>query len=176
MFVTTTTRGSVRTRLVALTFCTVSQPPQPIAIVHLVHSHFPADPRVNREARAAAATGARVAVIALRGPGERPVERIGAITVIRFAGDKSRGGAISYVREYVEFALRCRRLLARRRALQHVRLVHVHTLPDFLVWAARPAQRRGARVILDLHEIFPEFTAATYPSVLGRTAAALARV
>src|SRR2546428_7706351 len=187
MFVTTRTRRSVRTRLAALgragcrrgwaplSFCTVSPPPQPIAIVHLVHSSFPADSRVKREALAAVAAGGRVAVIAVRGPGERAVERVGAVTVIRVPGSRSRGGPISYLREYAEFALRCRRLLARQRALARVRVVHVHTLPDFLVWAARPAQRRGARVILDLHEIFPEFTAAKYPDGFGRIAATLAR-
>jgi glycosyltransferase involved in cell wall biosynthesis len=51
-----------------------------------------------------------------------------------------------------------------------VRIVHVHTLPDFLIWAATPARRRGARTILDLHEIFPEFALAKYPGPLGRIA------
>src|SRR6185295_18786861 len=88
--------------------------------------------------------------------------------VIRVPGTKSRGEPIAYLREYGEFVWRCRQLLARHRAFADVRVVHVHTLPDFLIWAARPAQRRGARVILDLHEIFPEFAATKY-----RVAAAL---
>ena len=49
------------------------------------------------------------------------------------------------------------------------------TLPDFLIWAATPARRRGARVILDLHEIFPEFTTSKYPGLPGRVARRLAR-
>jgi len=147
----------------------------PIEIVHLAYTSFPADTRVKREAFAAAATGRRVAVVALRGPGERAVERLGAVTVIRVPGRKSRGGPVSYLREYVDFTLRCLDLLARHPRLAHARLVHVHTLPDLLVWAARPAQRRGARVILDLHEIFPEFTRAKYPGILGGVAARAAR-
>jgi len=147
----------------------------PLEIVHLAYTTFPADTRVKREAYAAAAIGRRVAVIAVRGPGEPAVERLGAVTVIRVPGRKSRGGPISYLREYADFTLRCRDLLARHPRLAHARLVHVHTLPDFLVWAARPAQRRGARVILDLHEIFPEFTRAKYPGLLGDLAARAAR-
>jgi glycosyltransferase involved in cell wall biosynthesis len=103
------------------------------------------------------------------------VERLGVVTVIRVPGHKARGGPISYLREYAGFTLRCRDLLARHPRLAHARLVHVHTLPDVLVWAAHPAQRRGARVILDLHEIFPEFTRAKYPGLLGGVAARAAR-
>jgi glycosyltransferase involved in cell wall biosynthesis len=146
-----------------------------LEIVHLAYTSFPADTRLKREVLAAAATGRRVAVIVLRGPGERAVERLGPVVVIRVQGRKSRGGPASYLREYMDFTLRCRSLLRRHRWLSRVRVVHVHTLPDFLVWAAGPAQRRGARVILDLHEIFPEFTRAKYPGLLGGMAARVAR-
>jgi glycosyltransferase involved in cell wall biosynthesis len=147
---------------------------QPIEIVHLAHTHFPSDTRVKREAFAAAAAR-RVAVIVLRGPGERAVERLGPLVVVRVPGRKSRGGPASYLREYVEFTVRCRSLLERHRSFSRVRVVHVHTLPDFLVWAAYPAQRRGARVILDLHEILPEFTRAKYAGLFGGVAARAAR-
>ena len=36
-------------------------------------------------------------------------------------------------------------------------LVHVHNIPDFLIFSAWPAKRRGARLILDIHDIVPEF-------------------
>jgi glycosyltransferase involved in cell wall biosynthesis len=71
--------------------------------------------------------------------------------------------------------LRCRRLIATHPALAHVKVVHVHTLPDFLMWAALPARRRGARIVFDMHEIFPEFARAKYPGFLGATISALAR-
>jgi len=146
----------------------------PIEIVHLAYTHFPADTRVKREALAAAATGRRVAVIALRGPGERAVERLGPLTAIRVPGRKSRGGPASYLREYLDFTFRCRWLLRRHPRLSRVQIVHVHTLPDFLVWAAPPATDHGARVILDLHEVFPEFVLAKYRSA-GRIVAPVAQ-
>jgi glycosyltransferase involved in cell wall biosynthesis len=146
-----------------------------IDIVHLAYTVFPADTRVKREALAAASTGRSVAVVALRAEGQPEVEAIGPVTVVRLPGGKSRAGPLRYVAEYVSFTWRCRRLLARDSRFRHVRLVHVHTLPDFLAWSAAPAQRRGARLILDLHEIFPEFTAVKYPGFPGRIAAAFAR-
>jgi len=148
---------------------------QPIEILHLAYTYFPADTRVKREVEALQATGRRLAVIALRGPNERPIERWNGVTIVRVPGRKSRGGVGSYVGEYGAFVLRCRRLVARHAAFSHVRIVHVHTLPDFLLWAALPARDRGARLVFDMHEIFPEFVRSKFPGTLGRPIAALAQ-
>ena len=147
-----------------------------VDIVHLAHSYFPADPRVKREALAAASTGRTVCVVALRGPGQAAEEEMDALQVLRLPGTKTRGGPFTYLSEYLAFIWRCRRLLARDLRFRRVRIVHVHTLPDFLVWAATPARRRGARIILDLHEIFPEFTASKFPGAAGRLAGAVAKL
>src|SRR5438128_1264555 len=149
--------------------------PAAIEIVHLAFAHFPADTRVKREALAARATGRRVAVVALQDAGRPLEEDCAGVTVVRLPGQKSRAGPLAYALEYAAFTWRCRRLLARDPRFAAVRVVHVHALPDFLVWAAAPAQRRGARLILDLHEIFPEFTASRYSGVVGRLGSALAR-
>lgn len=146
-----------------------------IEIAHIAYTLFPADTRVKREALAATRTGRRVAVVALRGPGQPGEEVMDSLTVIRLPGQKSRGGPFSYLAEYASFVWRCQRLLATDPRFAGVGVVHVHTLPDFLIWAAAPARRRGARIILDLHEIFPEFAAAKYPGALGRAAAWIAR-
>lgn len=147
----------------------------PIEIVHLAYAFFPADVRVRREALAVSETGRRVAVIALRGPGARSVERYGALTVVRVPGRKSRGGFLSYLLEYLAFVARCRRLLARHPRLRQVRLVHVHTLPDFLVWAATPARRRGAKLVFDMHEIAPEFVQSKVHGLAAGLGMAVAR-
>ena len=147
----------------------------PIEILHLAYATFPADPRVRREALAARDTGRRVAVVALRSPGAPPVQRQDGLTVIRLPGRKSRGGFIPYLLQYAAFVWRCRRLVARHPRLRHVQLVHVHTLPDFLMWAATPARRRGAKLVFDMHEIFPEFVQCKFRGLAGRAAAAIAR-
>src|SRR5207237_4123586 len=110
---------------------------------HTASSRFPADTRVKREVEALAATGRRLGVIALRARGEAAVERWRGVTIVRVPGRKSRGAVGTYVVEYGSFVWRCRRLVACHPAFANVRVVHVHTLPDFLLWAALPAQRRG---------------------------------
>jgi glycosyltransferase involved in cell wall biosynthesis len=147
-----------------------------VDIIHLAHSFFPADTRVKREALAGAAIGLTVCVVVLRGPGQAAEEEMDGLQVLRLPGTKSRGGPLTYVGEYLAFIWRCRRLLARDPRFRQVRIVHVHALPDFLVWAATPARRRGARIILDLHEIFPEFTASKFPGAAGRVAGRVAKL
>ena len=147
----------------------------PVEILHLAFANFPADPRVRREVAALRGTGREVAVIALRDANERPVQRHDGVIAIRVPGRKSRGGFLSYLAEYAAFVWRCRRLVTRHRALARVRVVHVHTLPDFLLWAALPAQRRGAKIVFDMHEIFPEFVAAKFRGPLGTLGSWLAR-
>jgi len=147
-----------------------------IEILHIAYTRFPADTRVKREVEALLATGRRVGVIALQNSGEAAVERWRDITIVRVPGRKSRGAVGAYVVEYGSFVWRCRRLVARHPAFANVRVVHVHTLPDFLLWAALPAQRRGARLVFDMHEIFPEFARSKFPGLLGRTVASIAGV
>jgi glycosyltransferase involved in cell wall biosynthesis len=147
----------------------------PFTVAHLAYTSFPADTRVKREALAVASTGERVAVVCLREPNQPPEEDIGPLHVVRLRGRRSRGGPLVYLTEYGAFIWRCRRLLSTDPRFRQLKVVHVHTLPDFLIWAAIPAQRRGARVVLDLHEIFPEFTAAKYRGPIGRLLARGAR-
>jgi glycosyltransferase involved in cell wall biosynthesis len=41
-------------------------------------------------------------------------------------------------------------------------LVHVHSVPDFLVFSALPVRLLGVPVILDIHDILPEFYASKF--------------
>lgn len=122
----------------------------------------------------AASNGDRVAVVALRqGLHSRPVGRFGPVRVVRLPGSKRRGSFGTYVVEYMQFLVRAHRLMRHDARFREARVVHVHSLPDFLVAAARPARRRGARVVLDLHEILPEFAASKYGGWAGRLAGRL---
>ncbi len=152
----------------------------PFDIIHVAHTPFPEDPRPRREAMVAAEGGRRVAlIVAAGGRDPRPISRYGPLAVIRLPTPRRRGGFATYLLNYLDFLRRARRLIANDDRLRRARIVHVHTLPDFLVAAAAPARRRGARVILDLHEIFPEFTRTKFPgpagALAGRLAAAVER-
>jgi glycosyltransferase involved in cell wall biosynthesis len=145
-------------------------------VVHLAHTWIPEDPRVRKEALVSAEAGARVAVVVLRGGRDgRAVSRHGRLTVIRLPSVKRRGPLLSYAMDYLDFIARCTWLLWRSPRFSRVRVVHIHTLPDFLIAAAAPARRRGARTILDLHEVFPEFVLSKFPGAGGRAGVSVAR-
>ncbi|MGE5926903.1 MAG: glycosyltransferase [Gemmatimonadota bacterium] len=149
---------------------------RPFDIVHIAQTQFPDDPRPRKEVLAATELGLRVAVIALQdGLDPRPVGHHGRAVVVRLPGERRRGSLGKYVVEYTDFLVRAHALVRRDPRFSRARVVHVHTLPDFLVAAARPARRHGARVVLDMHEIFPEFTRTKFPGLVGRIGEPVAR-
>lgn len=142
----------------------------PFDVVHIAYSPFPSDPRVRREVLALANAGYSVAVIALASdqpPGESTWN---GVTVLRLDGSKRRGTLGQYVIEYGSFLVRSWRMIRSDPRLRDARVVHAHSLPDFLIFAAQPARRRGAKLILDLHEIFPEFAATKFAGAFSKPA------
>jgi glycosyltransferase involved in cell wall biosynthesis len=130
--------------------------PRPVAMV--THSYYEEDPRVRREAESLVAAGRPVDVFALRRPDGPTDEVIDGVTVRRLGVQRHQGaGLATYLVEYVAFLLRAVLALTRAHRRRRYGLVQVHTLPDFLVFAALPLRLTGIPVILDLHEAMPEF-------------------
>jgi glycosyltransferase involved in cell wall biosynthesis len=123
---------------------------------------FSFDPRVRREVAALAAAGHEVDVICLRHPGEPRRERRGRVTVHRLRVPLRRGGRLGYVAAYAAFGLLAGAYAALLAARRRWDVVQVNTLPDVLVFAAAGPRLLGARVLLDLHEVMPEFFATKY--------------
>jgi glycosyltransferase involved in cell wall biosynthesis len=142
----------------------------------VVHAYYPlTETRVQREAEALVAAGYAVDVICLRGDGEAPRERYRGVDVHRLpvAVDKSNLGRqfLSYLRFFALATVRLSTLLVRRR----YRSVQVHNLPDFLVFCALLPKLRRVPVILDLHDLMPEFFEARGGSGRPRMLARLIR-
>ena len=123
----------------------------------LLFSHYPADPRPRRAAEALAAQGANIDLICLRdGDGEPAHETYGNINVRRVRLKRHRGGKLGYVAQYAAFVLASFFYLGRRSLTRHYDLVHVHNMPDVLVFSAIVPKLLGAKIILDLHDPMPE--------------------
>lgn len=127
----------------------------------IVFSYFPSDPRVFRETVALSQAGAEVDLFCLRkvsknGFRELERERLNGVRVTRANLKRSRVGNLSYIKQYFTFAAFAFAWLSRRALKRHYDLVHVHNMPDFLVFSALPAKLSGTRVVLDLHDPMPE--------------------
>lgn len=123
----------------------------------LVHHYFPRDVRVRREARALAAAGHEVRVICLRRPGQPARERWQGIEIVRLPVWRHRGSPLAvYLAEYGAMTGLATAALARHGGLGGFDVIHAHAPPDFLLAAAWPARLRGARLVLDVHDLSPE--------------------
>lgn len=139
-------------------------------VVMVVFSYYPNDPRVRREAEALQAIGMRVGVFCLRAQSEQQQENVRGVDVYRFNVNRSRGGKLSYLFEYGLFFLQAFYRLTCRCVRERVDVVHVHNMPDFLVFSAMIPRFLGAKVILDLHDPTPEVYMTKYDIGYGNPA------
>jgi len=128
----------------------------------LAHSFYPSDVRIRREAAALHDAGWDVDVICLRAPGEAAWELVEGVTVLRVPLGRRRGSRARYLAEYGLGCVALAGALFRAMRRRRYAVVQVHTLPDFLLFAAVPARWLGARLLLDMHEIAPEFYQQKY--------------
>ncbi len=130
----------------------------------IVHSHYEEDPRVRREAESLIATGRPVVVLGLRLPGQTAQDVVAGVRLYRLDVQRHQGAGLGvYLREYLEFFARAMWMATRLHRRHRFGLVQVHSLPDFLAFAALPLRLAGVPLILDLHEAMPEFFKLRFP-------------
>lgn len=133
-------------------------------ICMIVHAYYEEDPRVRREAESLVAAGWEVDVFGLQHLGDPSTATIDGVNVYRLPVRRHQGAGLPvYLAEYGIFLTRA--LLAATRAYRrrHYGMVQVHSLPDYLVFAALPLKMVGVPVLLDLHEAMPEFFRGRFP-------------
>jgi len=125
----------------------------------VVHNSYPlVEPRVEREALALVRYGYEVDVIALTRPEEIPFEVVEGVNVYRLPiqRDKSLGFAGQFL-EYFKFLTLAFFKLTALHWRRKYGTVEVHSPPDFLVFAALWPKLTGAKIILNIHDVMPEF-------------------
>ena len=82
----------------------------------------------------------------------------------RLAVQRHQGAGLgTYLREYLSFLVRSGWAAVKLHRRHRFGLVQIHSLPDFLVFAALPLRLVGVPVLLDLHEAMPEFFVTRFP-------------
>ncbi len=144
----------------------------------VVHARYPVgETRVQRQAMALKAAGFDVTVICLREAGEPAREDVDGVQVIRLPVSRHRGSGMSrQLVEYLSFFALAFGRLTTLHLRNRFRSVQVHNLPDFLVFCALVPRFTGARVIIDLHDLMPEFFEARTGTGGGGLLARLVRL
>jgi glycosyltransferase involved in cell wall biosynthesis len=128
----------------------------------LVQNRYDGDVRVRRKAEALVAAGYAVDVLALGTSDTKKTYSLNGVNVYTVGLGKKRGTLLRYGFEYIAFFVwACVRLSVRMPKRRYA-VVDVNTLPDFLIFAALFARWMGAKLVLDMHEITPEFYISKY--------------
>lgn len=124
----------------------------------VVYAYYPlAETRVQREAEALADAGYAVDVVCLRRPGESARERYRGVEIHRLPVRLNKAGLGRQFLGYLHFLALSTVRLGRLHATCRYDTVQVHNLPDFLVLCALVPKVQGVPVVLDLHDLMPEF-------------------
>jgi glycosyltransferase involved in cell wall biosynthesis len=129
----------------------------------LLYSEYPNDARPRRAAETLIGAGMSVDLMCLREKDSEPEhEIVNGVNVFRVPWRRTRGSKLGYVTQYSSFILASFRFLLRRGWRANYDLVHVHNMPDVLVFAALVPKLQGAGVMLDLHDPMPELMMDLY--------------
>ncbi len=132
-------------------------------ICMMAYSFYDNDNRIMRYAEALAGRGDSVDVITLRGDGRPQHGNINGVNVNRIQRRlRDEKGQISYLFRIMRFWVKSSVVLAWNHLKSPYDLIHVHSVPDFEVFAAWLPKLMGAKVILDIHDLVPEFYASKF--------------
>jgi glycosyltransferase involved in cell wall biosynthesis len=121
---------------------------------------YPYEVRALRLAEAAASAGHEVDVICLRKPGESRYEVINGVRIYRLAVKRIGHALPLKILYWCWFLLYAGVVVSWFHLKRPYDVVHVHNMPDFLVFSALFPRRRGAKIILDVQDVSPELMAA----------------
>lgn len=136
---------------------------KPLRVCMLSYSFYQSDNRVLRYAETLAKRGDHVDVIALRRNGMPDSDVVNGVRVFmvqeRVKDEKNK---LDYLTRLLGFFFRSAALVTKLHFENPYDLIHVHSVPDFEVFAALLPRLTGAKVILDIHDIVPELFASKF--------------
>ena len=136
---------------------------RPLRVCMVAYTFYETDSRVIRYAESLVQRGDQVDVFSLGKAGAPAKETLQGVNVRRLQGRLfDETGRFSYLWRIILFLGRALYQVSVRDLSQHYDIVHVHSVPDFLVFAALLPRLRGVPVILDIRDILPEFYASKF--------------
>ncbi len=138
----------------------------------LAYTEYLTDPRVRREAKALADRGDQVDFLCLRQPGTETATRwqyVDGVYVRSLPFKKYQGGnQIAYLFSYIFFLFLSAFWLTGLYFRRRYQVIQVHTMPDFLIFAALIPRIFGCKLILDMHDLTSDLYSVKFRSPLLR--------
>jgi glycosyltransferase involved in cell wall biosynthesis len=134
-------------------------------VCHLLYEEFPRDPRVRRYVNALNEKNIKCIIVCSKKKKDKYFELWKGNPVYRIPVSKHRQSFILTFVEYSLFTLMSFFVLPYLGIKYRFKILHIHTLPDTLIFAALFNKIFGAKLILDLHELFPELFIVRKPGL-----------
>jgi glycosyltransferase involved in cell wall biosynthesis len=135
-----------------------------LRVCMLAYAFFESDTRILQYATALAKRGDAVDVIALQRDKSQPkFEILNGVNVHRIqARTVNERSLFTYASRIVCFMMRSTFFLRRQHNHHSYDVIHVHNVPDFLVFCTLFPKMQGVPVIEDIHDLLPEFYASKF--------------
>ncbi len=133
-------------------------PYRPITVCMLTNSVYARDVRVRRYSEYLANDGHRVDIISLAAENGEKSSSHPNIRVFPLAFTRKRKERFAAISEWLRTTAAMTLKMTRLATHTRYDLIHVHNMPDFLVFAATLPKLRGAETILNIHDPTPEIT------------------
>jgi len=132
-----------------------------IRVATVTFDWYPFDPRVRRLAEAAVDGGCSMDVICLRQSDEQRYEDCNGVRVYRLPMNRGFGRSLpATILSWCWFLVMAGWLVTWLHIKKRYDVIHVHNMPDFLVFSALIPRLLGAKVVLDVQDVSPELMAA----------------
>lgn len=129
----------------------------------VAYTFYEGDGRVRRYAETLAKRGDHVDVIALCRKGQASYEMINGVNLYRIqTRHYDEKGKLSFLYRLIKFFINSALFLTKKHVTNPYDIIHVHSVPDFEVFAAIIPKLSGAKIILDIHDPVPDFFAAKF--------------
>lgn len=129
----------------------------------VAYTYYEMDNRVRRYAEALVKRGDHVDAVCLRRTGQPDEDMLNGVHIYRIQERAmNERHKLSYLLRLLRFFVNSAFFLAKNHLKNPYELIHVHSVPDFEIFAALLPKMRGAKIILDIHDIVPEFYASKF--------------
>jgi glycosyltransferase involved in cell wall biosynthesis len=144
----------------------------------VAYAFYETDFRIKRYAEALSGPGVRTDALALQTESTKKFEKIDNVNVYRIQKRDfdEQGGPFDYLIKMGLFFIKSSFIILYNHIRYHYDLIIVHNVPDFFVFTAFIPKLLGAKVMLDIHDILPEFFCQRFHKPLNSVYGKLLRV
>lgn len=147
---------------------TTINPKTKLNIAMVAYTEYVRDPRVRRYAESLVSYGYNVDCFVLKESGKSTHQMLNGVSLFHLNQLQYRGDSnISYILSYMKFFILAKMALIKNLSKKYA-VIHVHNMPDFLVFTTIINKVLGAKIILDIHDNMPELYMAKFNSILAK--------